>query len=237
MARAVLLGRRGSIAPAPVDDAPFDFATMFSKGAFNVDDITPVADGTAISPWEDASALALDLEFDPVYGGGTKPVYKVNIAGGGTKPVLRATTPNLLQRTLVTPIPQPFTILWVGRTGADSYIVVNNAARVLWLPPGSADYLRMYAGNNSGGACADLSVGFHYILAIFDGASSVLRVDGTNVTFDAGSPGTGALSSQTFLPGSHSNGGDPDLRAYGVAPIHPSAGQITDIETFAASLL
>lgn len=229
----VLLNPYRHAAPA----APFDFATMFTKGAFDVDAITPVADGTAVSPWVDASALATNLVFDPGWGAGTTPIYKTT---GLAKPVLRATGTNTYIRSLPA-IAQPFTVLWIGRvTSASGSNSLWQSTPVRMYLGGSMTTLYIDAGLSQRATVPDLSVGNHYILAVFDGNSSVLRVDGVAKTLIGdGNPlndvGTGALSGTSGLPtSSHAANSGPDLRAFGLAPIHPSGAQITAIEAWAA---
>lgn len=166
------------------------------------DAITGLADGAALTTWEDSSGEDNDAAQATA---DNKPTYKTNILNG--LPVVRFDgTADFLQ-TPDLGLSQPGTVLIVASRTAAAERHMLDGTSTRWLMGGTATNWIMFAGSVlDTGDAQDTDAHVH--TCIFNGASSKYRLDGTEIgSGDAGAQGLamtliGCGNSQTaFHPG------------------------------------
>jgi hypothetical protein len=150
-----------------------------------------VADNDPVGGWQDLSGAGNHAVQATA---GKRPLLKLNIQNG--RPVLRFdATDDFLQATLVSTLTVPYTGFLVGKTTSvargDAFYDGHAAVQNLFDSDGT--HYRMVSGGSITGPNMDTS--FHTCTTLWNGASSVLRIDGAETT---GNPGTPSLSKLTL---------------------------------------
>lgn len=149
-----------------------------------------LSDGDPVGTWTDSSGNSNDATAS----GGSRPTYKTNILNG--LPVVRFSGSNLLVSPLV--LNQPMTVLVVLTTTSTSgrwleSAGFSTASRIIG-DTYFAGNLLIYAGSLVTGSSWG---GTHYAAWVFDGASSSIYKDGTQVV--TGNPGSAAITIHTLF--------------------------------------
>lgn len=190
-------------------------------------DALALADGNAVSSWTDSSANTLHA----VQATGAKqPTYKTNIVNG--KPVVRFDGGD----TLFSPaFGAALTVDWatilvcqltLSGISANQYIISSQdvADHGLLYARSSDKSYAMYNGSPVGGTQTDA---WAVIVAIYNGASSSIRVNATTVSGNAGSdnlPRVGVGSNRDV--GDYFTGDIAEVLVYDPAP---SAGELAQV--------
>lgn len=195
--------------------------------------ITGLSDGDAVTTWTDLSG---NSNSPTQATASKKPLYKTSIING--LPVVRGDgSDDYLQVTFGAALSQPNTVFVVCKfvnLGTGDYRFVfdgigvtrhaiyrkNQAAHTWWY----------YAGTErDSGDVADTSA--HILVAVFNGASSSLRLDGAEIV--ATDPGSQTLGGITlFNDQSFALPGNIDIAECGVYDAGLSAGNIGLLETY-----
>lgn len=162
-----------------------------------------------------------------------RPTLKTNILG--TKPVVRGdgTGHSLQCAAFDSPISQPLTLFFVGRVVDDGDILVDSADStdrcMLWC---NVDEFAAWAGSNHNHTLRDDD--HHCFIVVFNGASSIFRIDGYEKSIN---PGTNSLDGLTIgakydQSEKYLNGDEAEV---GVWDGELSSDDIDDLESYAAS--
>jgi hypothetical protein len=187
--------------------APFDPSTIGGLSAwFKADAGTSTTtDGVGISQWNDQSGNARHLTQAT---GSKQPLYKAAIQNG--LPVVRCDGVDDVMLTAAFTIVQPVTLFAAGvfRTAfgaADRVLVeINQTSPFLWLFRANSTDMDIYAGTaNVGGASTPQAA--HAYTAVFNGASSLVRADGTQLGATADAGGTGVAGGMAIGGGNTNN--------------------------------
>lgn len=157
--------------------------------------ITGLADADPVGTWADLSGNGNDATQATA---AKKPVYKVNILNG--RPVVRFDGTDDELRTGDLALSQPNTLVLVGKvsialTADQGLFDGQGTSRHLLAADDPSDDWRIFAGNLLASANA-VDTSFHVFTAIYDGASSLLRKEGTQIL--SGNAGAQALGVATI---------------------------------------
>ena len=183
--RIIPLGQKAASAFTPASIAGL-------VGWFDAAQLTGYADGAAISSWTDLSGNG---NHAVQATGALQPFYKAVAVNG--LPAVRNGQGGIINY-LVSPlsVSQPNSIAIMAQqtssAGEQRIIDTGSASRQLLDYNHSGPEFIMLAGSVQGGGTP--SVALHQMTAVFNGASSVLRVDGSAITL-GGSPGSNGLTS------------------------------------------
>jgi hypothetical protein len=186
--------------------------------------ISGLADGAAVTTWPDASGNAHDV----TQGGGASTTYETGIFNG--LPAVRFAGPTYMTTAAFT-INQPFTMITVVQASSAAggpRIIASGAGSTTIFVSGGA--LSLYAGSVLGsGTAYDTSP--RVLTAVFNGGSSVLRRDGTQIA--AGAAGADAMATLRLgADGLGSNNYAGDMGAAGIYSRVLTGGEITQVERF-----
>jgi hypothetical protein len=205
----------GAAAFAPTDIAGLlswlkaDAGTLQTSGGS-----TAVADGDPVGEWQDQSGSGNHFAQAT---GAARPTLKLAIQNGRSVARLDGTDDSM---TLTLAVPQPFTVAMAIRcTNANNGYALDGATlnrTLISFPNGTT--VRFFAGNIVDATVADSTV-FSTLVALFDGASSVLR---WNDAETAGNVSTGS-NNGGFTLGSGGDGTQPFTGDVGEVLIYDSA--------------
>ena len=146
------------------------------------DAIQGLADGDPVGTWPDSSGLARDATQSTA---AQKPTYRASRAAFSGKPVLEFdTVDDCIASAFGATLSQPntfFVVAKVGATGAQRFMIDGDGVggrHAIFQE--SVTRWQYYAGSLVDDGASDTSV--HIFQATFNGASSVLRVDGASGT-------------------------------------------------------
>lgn len=217
--------------------APLDPATILGgqlEARWRASEITGLADGAAISQWDDESGNANHLVQA---SGGLQPLYKTGINNG--LPAVRFDgTDDELHVSLT--LTQPFAMFFVAKLTAASN---PSHVRIFAKPqPGSTFSIHFGTGDPSlmtmqagsalqSGFMSDPSADWHAWGFVFDGASSEMLKDNTSVV--AGAAGSGGITS-LYLGADAFGSGAADIQHQEVivATGTLTSGQLDDLATY-----
>lgn len=157
----------------PLTVSPPDIAGL--KLWLKADAITGLSDNEPVSSWPDSSGLGNDAVQPSAQ---KQPTYKVNVLN--RKPTVRFDGAGdfLATAPFPMPLPQPNTVFMVVRTNRPTKadVFMDGAEYMSHLVDTDTVNYRMYAEAPLSATRGD--TGFHVLTAKFDGASSLLAVDG-----------------------------------------------------------
>lgn len=185
-------------APGDIPGAAFGYAAH---------QITGLADEAAVASWEDLAGFGPDLAQAT---GAKRPTYQTNEING--LPIVRFDgTDDIIAAALASVISQPFTLFLIakhtsGAVAADEAFVAgeddqgNPSGQILANQDTTDDHV---ADAGAALAFGALSSGYRIFVVAFDGASSVVRLDRSQSTGNAGarnlaSIAIGALFGETL---------------------------------------
>jgi hypothetical protein len=198
--------------------------------------ITGLSDDDVIGTFPDQSGNGNDLTQATA---GKKPLYKVNVKNG--YPTVRFDgADDYLQGAFGATIAQPvtyFIALRIITAASNKYIMAGDDAtnRVDMYSDSSTNCWSVYAG----GGVVSLTVvdtNWHYVIAIFNGASSSIRLDGSAIR--SGNVGTNSLDGLTL--GAYSTGANNmnlDMIDSGVYSKVVSGAELTALESYLAAMV
>lgn len=155
-------------------------------GLFSDAGITPAVPDATIQQWNDQSGLGQNVSQATA---GSRPQFKANILGG--RPVLRLDgTDDRLFGTIVS-VAQPFTAIIVANVGASA-----SGSKTPFGFTSASIYMNVneQAGLFAGAAAdstAAIDGAFKILGGVFQGAASVLRVNGVPTVLNPGGNATG----------------------------------------------
>ena len=199
----------------------------------------PPADGAGVSSWRNAGTCAVNATQATA---GQQPIYRASYANLNGKPALELTAPARQWMATTTPlITQPNHIVSIGWLAAPG--VSDGEATICDSHTGSRHLFRnrpdglveMYAGGLATVSGAGRHSVPYLMLALFNGASSKLRTNGTNYT--VGDVGSGGFSNMNLFTynGSSANCPVGGMAFLGVKDSELTAQEITDLETWAST--
>ena len=226
--------RLASIAPVLFDDArkkvwsPLNLSDLVLWLA--ADKITGLSDADPVVTWEDESGTG----DDPTQGtADLRPTYQTGELN--SLPVVRYDASNdRLVVALATDLVQPITQFGVVKIGADTatnrQIDGGDTGATRCVTFINGGNWELFAGTLLSGAAISADT-WYYFIALFNGASSSLRVNGSEVlSGDAGAQDHGGYSIGSAFDGSAV--WQSDFAEYGIQDGAISAGEITSLEAY-----
>lgn len=138
-----------------------------------------VVDGTGLSAWNDQSGSGANLAQGT---GGKQPLYKAAIQNG--LPIVRFDGTDDDMAATIASLSQPITVFAVVKASNGRYVGANSGAVRVGAQPAP----NVFAGSTLTGG-ASLATGFFVVTTLINGASSLIRVDRTQVATGAAGAG------------------------------------------------
>jgi hypothetical protein len=188
-------------------------------------------DGTALSAWNDQSGNGKNFAQAT---GANQPLYKAAIQNG--LPVVRFDGSNDFMDAATVSASQPDTIWLVAKSaigGGSGHNALDgiSSRQAVYQDAAAGAFIAYFAGVTVPSAVAWGTTAFHYISALFNGASSVLRSDGVQIS--TGNPSSGALTGLRVggADGSGTNQWNGDIGEIVIASGDQTA-QFSNMETY-----
>jgi hypothetical protein len=160
------------------------------KGWWKADAITSLNDGDAVASWADSSGNSQTLTEAT-----NRPSYQTNELNG--LPVVRfdGTNDTLGVTGTLGISAQPFTVaaVWNPAAANAGQVLFQTTGVVVWVEDTNADDLRVAASTNRDVSIASYNGAPFILLVSIEGASTVVRANGTVLSLP-GSPGTTGMS-------------------------------------------
>ena len=219
--------------PSAAGWTPADIADL--KVWLDAGTITGLSDGDAVTTWTDLSG---NSNSPTQATAGKRPLYKTSIIN--SLPVVRGDgSDDYLAKTFGSALSQPNTVFivckWIA-LGTGDYRFVCDAPtgtrHALYRKPAASSKWGFYAGS-LGDTDDAVDTSAHYLVAVFNGASSSLRLDGVEIdTSNIGTQTMGGaiLFTADALTGTYCS--NVDIAEYGVYDAGLSAGNIGLLETY-----
>ena len=180
----------------PAETNPYAWLAFASDGQF----VNQPNNGSVVTQWMDRSGNGR-------YASRVNSSLKPTVISGGL--ILNDTASFTGGRAIKIPgaLPQPITMAFVVKVGA------TGAVRAIWHGTTASMYLAtdnrliLYSNLGVGIATTALSVGWHIVVLVLNGASSKIRVDGASAA--TGNDGTAGISSAGLFIGTNPSAGEP----------------------------
>lgn len=209
------------------------------KAWLNASRITGIADGGTVTTWTD---LTGNGNSPTQATAGKRPLYKANIING--QAVVRGDGSDdflIMDPVAGGTIAQPLTIFvacqFIALGTGDSRTIFDGGAVdrcVLYRKP-EASPTWYYYGGSAEVDCGDAAdTNPHYFVCIFNGASSSIRMDGTEI--HQGSPGTEGMEDILLFENiAYTAAANLDIAEFGIYDSAVSGNDLTNLELYLAS--